>query len=305
MQKTPKTLLVLAGPTAVGKTTTAIKLAQHYQCPILSFDSRQFYMGMKIGTAAPTEDELKAAEHFFIGHLNLEDYYNVSMFEQEALALLQNLFTKHDIVITTGGSGLYIQALCEGIDDLPDADKSLRAKLQSDLEKKGITWLQKEVQNIDPEYYSIVDTQNPKRLLRALEVFLATGKTYTSQRTAEKKERPFHIIKLALNLPRPELFSRINLRVENMIEKGLVDEAKSLLPKRELNSLNTVGYKEIFTFLDGDYTLEEAKEKIKTNTRRYAKRQITWFKKDLEYTWFEPQNIEEMVDYIKKCRKEE
>lgn len=295
-----KSLIVVAGPTAVGKTDFAIKLANHYNSEIISADSRQFYEGMKIGTAAPTVDELKKAKHHFVGNLQLYDYFNVSMFEQQALDVIYKLFIHNDKVILTGGSGLYINALCYGIDDFPDANISLRKKLIKDFEKKGLEWLQKIIQEKDPEYYKIVDIKNPKRLLRALEVCLATGKTYSEQRTASKKDRDFNIIKIALNLPREKLFSRINSRVDKMIESGLIDEVKKLQPFQMLNSLNTVGYKEIFEYLDQKITLDQAIEKIKTNTRRYAKRQITWFKKDTDFHWFNPNQLGEAIELIDK-----
>lgn len=300
-----KLLVVIAGPTAVGKTSLTIDLAKHFKSEIISCDSRQFYQGMKIGTAAPTLEELESVPHHFIANLKLEDYYNVSIFEQQAIKFLSELFKKHDVIFMVGGSGLYINALCHGIDDLPDADMELRQKLNNLYEINGLEWLQEKVQEIDPEYYNIADTKNPKRLLRALEVWEATGKTYTEQRTSTRKTRDFEILKIALNLPREELFERINLRTEQMIENGLIEEVKSLAQYRHLNSLNTVGYKEIFEYLDNKITLQKAIENIKTNTRRYAKRQITWFKKDTEFQWFSPNQQLNIIEIIQSILKDE
>ena len=298
-KKKDKRLIVLSGPTAVGKTATSIKLAQHIDTVILSADSRQFYSGMKIGTAAPTEEELKAVNHYFIGHLKIGDYYNVSRFEQDALAVLEQEFQKHDQVILTGGSGLYIDALCRGVDEFPDPDPELRANLKKQYQEQGIEWLQDEVQKADPEYFGQVDKKNPNRLLRALEVCLATGKPYSEQRIGNKRERSFDIIYIALNRPREELFERIHLRTDQMLKDGLVEEVKSLAHLRHENALNTVGYKEIFTYLDGDYSLELATEKIKTNTRRYAKRQLTWFRKNTAYHWLYPDQEHELFELTK------
>ncbi len=298
-KKKDKRLIVLSGPTAVGKTATSIKLAQHIDTVILSADSRQFYSGMKIGTAAPTEEELKAAKHYFIGHLKIGDYYNVSRFEQDALAILEQEFQNHDQVILTGGSGLYIDALCHGVDEFPDPDPDLREDLKKQYQEQGIEWLQDEVQKTDPEYFKQVDKKNPNRLLRALEVCLTTGKSYSEQRIGNKRERSFDIIYIALNRPREELFERIHLRTDQMLKEGLVEEVKSLAHMRHENAMNTVGYKEIFTYLDGDYSLELATEKIKTNTRRYAKRQLTWFRKNPSYHWLHPDQENELYELTK------
>ncbi|MBN2745789.1 MAG: tRNA (adenosine(37)-N6)-dimethylallyltransferase MiaA [Bacteroidales bacterium] len=303
MDKAKNTLIVIAGPTAVGKTETAIKLAKYFKTEIISFDSRQFYGALKIGTAVPSETELKQVKHHFIGQLQLADYYNVSKFENEALRLLTQLFKSKKTVVAVGGSGLYINALCHGIDDLPDASANLRDKINNDYNMFGLEWLQNQVKELDPDYFSIVDTKNPKRLLRALEVCLTTGKTFTEQRTAIKKERDFNIIKIALNLPRTELFDRINRRVDLMMKEGLLEEVRSVYPFKDLNSLKTVGYKELFDYLNGQVELEDAIEKIKTNTRRYAKRQIMWFKKDLDYKWFNPNDIEYIIEYINDFTK--
>jgi len=280
-----KELIVIAGPTAVGKTSYAIELAQKYQTEILSADSRQFYRELQIGTAAPSKEELAAAPHHFIGNLSIHDYYNVSIYEQEAMLLIDKLFQKHDKLIVVGGSGLYIDALCYGIDELPDADESLRSEIKRRFAEEGIGYLQKEVERLDPEFYKVVDQNNHKRLQRALEVCLATGKTYSSQRTNKKKSRPFKIQKLVLNMERELLYERINKRVDFMMQAGLLDEVKSLLAFRELNALKTVGYTELFRYLDGDISLEQAVTDIKTNSRRYSKRQVTWFKRYDDFEW--------------------
>ncbi len=280
-----KELIVIAGPTAVGKTSYAIELAKKYNTDILSADSRQFYRELQIGTAAPTKEELNAAPHHFIGNLSIHDYYNVSMYEQEALVLIDKLFQKHDKIIVVGGSGLYIDALCYGIDDLPDADETLRNKIKQRFAKEGIEYLQKEVERLDPEFFKIVDQNNHKRLQRALEVCLATGKTYSSQRSNQRKSRPFKIRKFVLNMERELLYDRINKRVDIMMENGLLEEVKSLLPYRNLNALKTVGYTELFRYLDNEISLEQAVTDIKTNSRRYSKRQVTWFKRYDDFEW--------------------
>lgn len=294
----PPVLITLAGPTASGKTKIAIALAQHFDTVILSADSRQFYKELEIGTAAPTAEELAAVKHYFAGHLSIHDYYNVSRYEQEVLQLLDELFRTHRCVIMTGGSGLYLDAVCEGIDQLPEPDAALRESVNEMYRSLGLIGLQHHLQQLDPEYYEIVDRNNPNRLKRAIEVCLQTGTTYSSLRVKKVQSRPFSIIKLGLNLPRAELFDNIHRRTDAMIGGGLVDEVRGLLPHRHLNALNTVGYKEIFAFLDGKMTLEEAIEKIKTNTRRYAKRQLTWFQRDKAITWFQPRQIDEMIQFV-------
>jgi len=293
-----KYLVVIAGPTAVGKTDVAIKLATHFKSEIISADSRQFYREMSIGTAKPDQDQLKSIKHHFIGQLSISDYFNVSVFENEVLKLLKNLFLNTNIIFLVGGSGLYIDAVCKGIDDFPDPAPELRNYLKSVLAQSGIGKLQEMLQQLDPEYYTSVDINNPNRLLRAIEVCQTTGRKFSEQRLNSQKNRDFNIVKIGLNLPRPELFSRIGLRVDQMIELGLIKEVESLLPNRHLNALNTVGYKEIFEFLDSKITLEHAIENIKTNTRRYAKRQLTWFKRTDEYKWFEPSDINEITNYL-------
>ncbi len=298
MINSTKYLVVIAGPTAVGKTDVAIQLAKTFSSEILSADSRQFYHEMYIGTAKPDQQQLDEVKHHFIGHLSIHDYYNVSNFENETLLLLKNLFQQNNIVFMVGGSGLYIDAVCRGIDDFPDPKPELRSYLKGVYKDEGIVKLQEMLLQLDPEYLATVDVNNPNRLLRALEVCHTTGKKFSEQRLNNSKTRDFEIIKIGLNLPRPELFSRIEFRVDQMIEKGLVDEVKNLLPFRHLNALNTVGYKEIFDFLDSKITLEQAITNIKTNTRRYAKRQLTWFKRTDEFTWFEPSQVNEITNYL-------
>jgi len=282
-----KKLIVVAGPTAVGKTSYAIKLAQKYNTEIISTDSRQFYREMSIGTASPTKEELNSAPHHFIGNLSIHDYYNVSLYEQEAMSLLSNIFKTKNTVIAVGGSGLYIDALCYGIDELPDANPEIRNRIKENYKNIGLSYLQEEVKRLDPKYYELVDTKNHKRLQRALEVIYETGKTYSSQRTHSKKVRPFQIEKIVLNMPREILYERINKRVDIMVKDGLIEEAKGLHKYKNLNALNTVGYKELFEYFDGKITKEQAIIDIKTHSRRYSKRQITWFKRYDDFEWIE------------------
>ena len=282
----------------MGKTDAAINLATHFNSEIISADSRQFYREMSIGTAKPDDSQLTKIKHHFIGQLSISDYFNVSIFENEVLQLLKSLFKNNNIVFLVGGSGLYIDAVCNGIDDFPDPPPELRNYLKDILSENGIGKLQEMLQQLDPEYYNAVDINNPKRLLRAIEVCKTTGRKFSEQRLNSQKKRDFNIVKIGLNLPRPELFSRIGLRVDQMIESGLIKEVESLMSYRQLNALNTVGYKEIFEFLDAKITLEQAVENIKTNTRRYAKRQLTWFKRTDEYKWFEPSDINEITNYL-------
>jgi tRNA dimethylallyltransferase len=253
---------------------------------------------MSIGTAKPEAIQLKQVKHHFIGQLSIHEYYNVARFEVEVLDLLETLFKKHNVVVMTGGSGLYIDAVCRGIDDFPDPEPELRNYLKGVMQDEGIVKLQEILKQLDPEYYAKVDIRNPKRLLRALEVCYTTGKKFSEQRLNTTKKHDFEIVKIGLNLPRPELFERIGFRVDKMIEKGLVSEVESLLPFRHLNALNTVGYKEIFEFLDSNITLQQAVENIKTNTRRYAKRQLNWFSRTAEYQWFEPAQFNEITNYL-------
>ncbi len=282
-----KKLIIIAGPTAVGKTSYAIELAKKYNTEIISTDSRQFYRELQIGTAAPTKEELEAAPHNFIGNLSIHDYYNVSIYEKEAVALITEIFKTKDIVIAVGGSGLYIDALCYGIDELPDAEPKLRQEIKDKFAKHGIEYLQDEVRKLDPDYFAVADINNHKRLQRALEVCIQTGKTYSSQRTERKQKRDFEIEKIVLNMPREILYQRINKRVDIMIEDGLIEEVKGLIPNKDLNALNTVGYKELFQYFEGKISLEQAITDIKTHSRRYAKRQITWFKRYDDFKWID------------------
>jgi len=291
--------VILAGPTAVGKTALSIQLAKRYQTEIISADSRQFYKEMEIGTAKPTYDEMDGVPHHFIDSHGILDDYNVGQFEKDALKLLDELFQKHNVVFVVGGSGLYVKALCEGIDEMPIIPVEIRQKLNAEFEKNGIEYLQKQVIESDPEYFKIVDQQNPQRLIRALELYRATGKNMSYYRAQEKVvERPFNIIKIGLERPREELYDRISLRMDQMIEEGLFEEAQKLYPFKHLNALQTVGYSEIFGYLDGDYDREEAIRLLKRNSRRYAKRQMTWFKKDAEFVWFLAEDKEEVTDYL-------
>ena len=280
-----KTLIVIAGPTASGKTAFAIELAKHLGTVILSADSRQFYKEMSIGTAAPTEEELAQVKHYFVHHISIEDKYDVADYERDAMQLLDEIFKTHDNVILTGGSGLFIDAVCNGIDTMPDIEPEIRQKVEKLLQDSGLKALQDEVQRLDPEYFALVDQQNPRRLQRALEVCYQTGKTFTSFRSGNAVQRDFAIKKYALLWERQALIERIERRVDLMMKQGLLEEAKKLYPQRHLNALNTVGYKELFAYFDGQCTLKEAVEQIKIHTRQYAKRQMTWLRKDKEYLW--------------------
>lgn len=285
-----KTLIVVAGPTAVGKTAAAIQLALHYNTVVVSADSRQFFREMSIGTAKPDTGELAAVKHYFINSHSINDNFSVGEYEKQALLLLDELFKVHDVVILAGGSGLYIKAVCEGFDELPVAAPGIREKLNRELELHGITYLQEKLKHTDADYYKEVDLSNPQRIIRALEVFESTGKPFSSYRTANTHKRPFNIIKLALTMPREQLYNRINRRVDIMVEQGLVEEVRSLLPCRHLNALNTVGYSELFNYFDGKTDLKTAIELIKQNTRRFAKRQLTWFRRDHDIHWVEATN---------------
>lgn len=293
-----KYLVVIAGPTASGKTATAIKVAKALGTEIISADSRQFYKELPIGTAAPTKDEQSEVNHHMIHNLNVEDKYDVADYEQDVLNLLKQLFVNHDAVVLTGGSGLFIDAVCKGLDSIPDISEEVRNKVDELYKKGGLIALQNEVERLDPEYYSIVDKYNPRRLQRAVEVCYQTGLTYSSFRKNTVKQRDFKIIKVALLWERSELINRINKRVEIMVNEGLVEEARSMYPKRHLNSLNTVGYKEVFEYFDGKVSLNEAIENIKINTRQYAKRQMTWLRKNNDYKWFTIDELDEMLNYI-------
>ncbi|PWG79098.1 tRNA (adenosine(37)-N6)-dimethylallyltransferase MiaA [Pararcticibacter amylolyticus] len=293
-----KKLIVIAGPTAVGKTELAIKIAEQFQAEILSADSRQFYREMSIGTAKPSDEELGRVKHHFVNSLSVNQEYSAGDFESEALAVLEGIFKHKEFAVLVGGSGLFIKAVTEGFDDLPKADTGIREHLNAIYTEKGIVPLQEQLRDLDPDYYQKADINNPQRVIRALEVSLSTGLPFSSFRVQNKKERPFSIIKIGLNTNREFLYNRINERVDMMIKSGLVEEVRDLLPLRNLNALNTVGYSEIFEFLDHKITMLEAIEAIKQNTRRFAKRQLTWFRKDTEIKWFEPSQYPEIIDYI-------
>lgn len=298
MTMSTKTLIVVVGATGSGKTDLSLRLATHFAAPILSTDSRQVYRGIPIGTAQPTAEQLAAVEHHFIASYELDDNFNCGEYEVQALARLEELFHKHDTVIAVGGSGLYIQALCEGMDDLPQADEELRKRLTERLQNEGIESLAADLQRLDPVYYEQVDRCNPSRVLRAVEVCLQTGKPYSSLRTGERRKRNFNIVKVGIDWEREALYDRINRRVDMMIADGLEAEARAVYPLRHLNSLQTVGYREMFDYFDGKISREEAIELIKRNSRRYAKRQMTWFRRDSEISWFSPAEIDEMVVFL-------
>ena len=298
MESSGKKLIVVTGPTAVGKTAFCLDLADVFKIPIINADSRQLFRELKIGTAAPTAAELKRVKHYFIGTLSIGDYYSASMYEQEVMALLEELFKDSDYALLTGGSMMYIDAVCNGIDDIPTVDSETRALMKQRLANEGLEALVDELKQLDPEHYEVVDRQNPRRVVHALEICHMTGKTYTSFRKAENKQRPFSIIKIGLNREREELYQRINQRVDHMMDEGLLEEARLMLPYRKENALNTVGYKELFNFFDGQWTLEEAVERIKGNTRRYARKQLTWFKRDEQMKWFHPEEHESITKYI-------
>lgn len=295
-----KTLVVIAGPTAVGKTTTAIRLAQLFNTEIVSADSRQIFVEPQIGTAVPSKEELSLVKHHLIGTLHVTAYYNAWMFEKDALSCVNNIFENHDVAIMVGGSGLYIDAVCNGIDEIPDIEPELRNKINSQFETEGLESLQKSLQTLDPEYYKIVDVQNPVRLKRAIEICLQSGVPYSQLRAQKKNVHPFSIVKIALNLPREELYGRINARVDEMVLRGLEDEVRSLVQYKDCMSLKTVGYREFFDYFDGVYSKDEAIEKIKQNTRKYAKKQITWLKRTDDYVWFSPNDFDEIVSFLKQ-----
>jgi tRNA dimethylallyltransferase len=291
-------LIVLLGPTGVGKTDTSIKISRHFNCNIISADSRQFYREMRIGTAVPDETQLSAVKHHFIRFIPVTSYYSASLFERDVLGLLERLFTTMNVVMMTGGSGLYIDAVCRGIDDIPDTEPSIRRKLRRKYREEGLESLRMDLKVLDPEYYSRTDLKNPKRILRALEVCESTGQSYSSFLGRAKRIRDFGIIKIGLERPRKELYRMIESRVDRMIAEGLEEEARGLHSMRELNSLNSVGYREFFDFFEGKTSREKAIELIKRNSRRYAKRQITWWGRDNNIRWFHPDNVKEIIEYI-------
>ncbi len=295
-----KTLVVITGPTAVGKTRTSIEVARELGTSIISADARQFYKELKIGTAAPTPEEMKQVQHYLAGHISIFDYYNASQFEKQALDLLADLFVLHDHVVVSGGSGLYIDALCEGIDDFPDIDPRVRKRVQQEYADKGLEGLRSWLQLIDPAYYQEVDIANPNRMMRGIEIFLQTGNRFSDLRKRTTVQRPFAIKKIILSRPRKELFDRINERTGAMLQQGIVEEALAFFRYRHLNALNTVGYKELFAWLENKTSLHQALENIRTNTRRYAKRQLTWFKKYPDARWFLPTEINAILKYIRE-----
>lgn len=297
-QRNRPTLIVLTGPTGIGKTELSLSLAETYHTDIISADSRQLYADLKIGTAAPTPQQLARVKHFFIGTLQLTDYYSAAQYEMEVMKLLDELFKTHSIVLLTGGSMMYVDAVCKGIDDIPTVDEETRTLITERYEQEGLEQLCSELKLLDPEYYQTVDLKNPKRVIHALEICYMTGRTYTSFRTQTAKERPFDIIKIGLKREREELYERINRRVDTMMEEGLLEEAQRMYPYRTLNALNTVGYKELFKYFDGEWTLQFAIEKIKQNSRIYSRKQMTWSRRDPNIVWFHPDQQTEIVNYI-------
>lgn len=291
-----KTLIVITGPTGVGKTETTLRIAEHFNVPVINADSRQIFSEIPIGTAAPTAEQQQRVQHYFVGNHHLEDYYSASLYEQDVLNIINSQHTP--ISLLSGGSMMYIDAVCNGIDDIPTILPEIREEMMRRLETEGLEQMCNLLRELDPEHWNIVDRNNPRRVIHALEICIQTGKTYTSFRSNTIKERPFNIIKVGLNRDRDELYNRINQRVLDMIEEGMIEEALQVYPKRTLDSLNTVGYKELFEYLDGLTTLDEAIFKIQSNTRRYARKQLTWYKKDTAFQWFNPDNIEEILNYI-------
>lgn len=293
-----KNLIVIAGPTAVGKTALSVELARHFGCPVISADSRQFFKEMSIGTAKPTAAEMQKVPHYFVDHISIHDTYNVGQYEREAITTIEQLFEKHNELILVGGSGLYINAVLNGVDEFEEIAPEIRENLNQTYQAQGLAWLQEKLLELDPVYYQQVDLNNPQRLIRALEVCIHNGKPYSSFRTKEKKTRPFNTIPILINTEREVLYDRINRRVDQMMANDLLEEVKHLYPHKQLNALNTVGYKELFDFLDHKNTLEEAVNLIKQNTRRYAKRQLTWFNNQGDYETFDPNDLEKLKAYL-------
>ncbi len=303
-------LIVITGPTGVGKTEICLQIAEHYGIDIINADSRQIFAEIPIGTAAPTAEQMQRVRHYFVGTHHIGDYYSASNYEQDVLKLVgeiegqrtkvesESSNTHNPIALLAGGSMMYIDAVCNGIDDIPNIREDIRNEMKRRLEDEGLDSLLEELSRLDPEHYAIVDRKNPRRILHALEICHQTGRTYTSFRTGEKRKRPFNIIKIGLNRDRDELYERINIRVLDMMEQGLEQEARAMLPYRELNALNTVGYKEMFQYFDGAILLEEAIRQIQSNSRRYARKQLTWYKRDAEIMWFNPENVNEITNYI-------
>ena len=295
-----KRLIVIVGATGSGKTDLSIGVAEHFGAPIISTDSRQFYRGMAIGTAQPTAGQRARVEHHLVDCLDVTEDFNCGAYERVALERLAELFEKHDTVVAVGGSGLYVKALCEGMDDLPDAEPALRAELMQRLENEGLASLVEQLRELDEVYYNEVDRCNPQRVLRAVEVCLTTGQPYSSLRKGGSKQRDFEIVKVGIDYPREELYDRINRRVDMMMEDGLEAEARAMLPQRHLNALQTVGFSELFDYFDGTISKEDAVELIKRNSRRYAKRQMTWFRRDKDIRWFEKPTAEAVVAYLEQ-----
>ena len=293
-----KILIIISGPTAVGKTAVAIAVARHFGSEIISADSRQIYREMSIGTAVPSPEEMKAVRHHFIQNKSVYDYYNAFMYETEVIKLLEDLFRRMNSVIMAGGSGLYINAVCHGIDDIPTVEPAVRQEMKELYAWEGIEGLRSLLKKVDPEYYKKADLRNPKRLLKALEITVQAGRPYSSFLTQTRKQRPFRILKAGLDLPREELYDRINRRVDRMIETGLMEEARRLYPHRDTNALNTVGYKELFDYFDKKISLDEAITRIKANTRKYARKQLTWFRKDPDIRWFHPEEKDKIIEWI-------
>lgn len=293
-----RTLFVVLGPTGVGKTELCLKLAKHIGSPIINADSRQIFAELPIGTAAPTIAQQREVKHYFVGTHHLADYYSASLYEQDVMQLLQNELAGLDAVVLSGGSMMYVDAVCYGIDDIPTVDPTTRAVMKARLQSEGLPALVEELKRLDPVHYAEVDRNNPRRVVHALEICHMTGKPYSSFRTHTQKQRSFRIVKIGLNRPREELYTRINERVLRMVDEGLIEEARSVYPLRGLNSLNTVGYKEIFAYFDGAIPLEEAVRQIQSNTRQYMRKQLTWFKKQTDIDWFHPRNIEEIINYM-------
>ncbi len=298
-----KTLIVILGPTGIGKTELSLQVAEHLATPIINADSRQIFSEIPIGTAAPTREQQSRVKHYFVGNHHIDDYYSASMFEEDVMKTLEHIFKESDTALMSGGSMMYIDAVCNGIDDIPTIDEQTRATMKRRLETEGLAALLEELKVLDYEHWKIVDHNNPRRVVHALEICKMTGKTYTSFRQNITKKRPFNIVKIGLTLDRATLYDRINRRVEEMIEHGLEAEAQSVYDKRELNALNTVGYKEMFEYFDGTTTLEEAIFKIQSNTRRYCRKQQTWFKRDPSIKWFNPCEIKEIIKHIDSCLK--
>ena len=291
-------LIVITGPTAVGKTDLTLEIAERFNVPVINADSRQLYKELKIGTASPTDKQLKRVRHYFVGTLGIEDYYSASMYEQQAVQLIEEQLKSSKYALMSGGSMMYIDAVCNGIDDIPTVNDNIRAEMKRRLAEEGLEALVEELKRLDPEHYKIVDRRNPRRVVHALEICHQTGRTYTSFRTAGRKQRSFNIIKIGLNREREELYQRINCRVDQMMNEGMLEETLRMMPYRDTNALNTVGYKELFKYIDGEWTLNEAVERIKGNTRRYARKQLTWLKRDEQISWFHPNQLNEIINHI-------